>query len=154
MLPQKHVIISTAIGAVGWWKTGDSRVCIAAIAAGVLADIDHIVDYSYYRWRGVHRLILPLHGYEYAILGTLAALRAGNQVLGAATLSYTIHLLADQMENHTHVLGYSLLFRAGHKFRIEEISSVPEAAARGRENDMRSLRALLDRLPIVGNRKP
>jgi hypothetical protein len=153
MLPHKHVIISTTIGAIGWWKTRDIRACIAAIAAGVLPDLDHIADYSYYRWRGVHRLILPLHGYEYAILSAIAALLAGNQILGVATVSYSVHLLADQMENHTHTLGYSLLFRARHKFRIEEISTVPEAAARGREDDMQSLQALLRRLRIIGERE-
>jgi len=153
MLPQKHAIISTAIGAIGWWKTRDFGACIAAIAAGVLPDVDHIADYSYYRWCGAHRLILPLHGYEYAVLGAIAALLAGNKILGVATVSYSVHLLADQMENHTHLLGYSLLFRARHKFRIEEISTVPEAAARGREDDMRSLQTLLRRLPIARQRE-
>jgi hypothetical protein len=149
MLPHKHAIISAAIGAIGWWTTGDIRASIAAVAAGVLPDMDHIADYSYYRWRGVHRLILPLHGYEYAIVTAIAALLTHNRVLGLAAISYWVHLLADQMENHTHLLGYSLLFRARHKFRIEEISTVPEAAARGREDDMRSLQALLRRSRII-----
>jgi len=153
MVPQKHVLISTVIGAIGWWETGDIGACIAAIAAGVLPDIDHIADYSYYRWRGAHRLILPLHGYEYAVLGTIAALLTGHKILGIATVSYMVHLLADQVENHTHILGYSLLFRARHKFRIDEISTVPEAAKHGREDDMRSLQSLLRRLPIVKERK-
>jgi hypothetical protein len=156
MLPHKHAIISTAIGAIGWWKIGDIRACIAAVAAGVLPDLDHIADYSYYRWRGIHRLILPLHGYEYAVLGAIATLLAGNKILGVATVSYSVHLLADQMENYTHLLGYSLLFRARHKFRIEEISTVPEAAARGREDDIRALRALLRRLRTMAamSRRP
>jgi hypothetical protein len=64
-----------------------------------------------------------------------------------------VHLLADQMENHTHRLGYSLLYRIRHRFRIEEISTVPEAAARGREEDMRSLRALLRRLRSIAERE-
>jgi len=153
MLPHKHAIISAAIGAAGWWATGDIRAAIAAFAAGVFPDIDHIADYSYYRWRGDHRLILPLHGYEYAALSAIAALLAHDRVLGVTTISYSVHLLADQMENHTHLLGYSLLFRAWHKFRIAEISTVPEAAARGREDDMRSLRTLFRRLPIVGDRE-
>jgi hypothetical protein len=153
MLPQKHALISTAIGAIGWWKTRDFGACIAAIAAGVLPDVDHIVDYSYYRWHGRHQLILPLHGYEYAILSAIAALLTRNRILGVATISYMVHLLADQMENHTHRLGYSLLYRIRHRFRIEEISTVPEAAARGREEDMRSLQALLRRLHITAERE-
>ena len=145
MLPQKHALMSTAIGALGWLATGDSRAGIAALVAGVLPDVDHIVDYAYFRWSGIHRLILPLHGYEYAALSAAAALAARNQVLGIASLSYLVHLLADQMENHTRLFGYSLLFRARHKFHIEAISTVPEAAARGREDDMRLLQSLLRR---------
>jgi hypothetical protein len=153
MVPQKHALISTAIGAIGWWQTGDIRVCIAAITAGVLPDADHIVDYSYYRWRGRHRLILPLHGYEYAVLSAIAALLTYNHILGVATISYMVHLLADQLENHTHRLGYSVLYRIRHRFRIEEISTVPDAAARGREEDMRALQTLLRRLPIIRQRE-
>lgn len=145
MLPHKHIAISVAIGAAGWWGTGDPIAGAAAIATGVLPDIDHIIDYSYYRWRGDHRLILPLHGYEFALLGTVLALLAGHKILGIAVLSYFIHLLADQAENRTHPLGYSLLFRAWYRFRIEDISTMPEAAIRGRVEDMELLKNLLRR---------
>jgi len=153
MLPHKHAIVSVVIGTIGWGVTGDIRACAASVAVGVLPDMDHIVDYSYYRWRGRHRLILPLHGYEYAVLSAIAALLTRNQILGVATISYMAHLLADQMENHTHRLGYSVLYRIRHRFRIEEISTVPEAAARGREEDMRSLQALFRRLRIIAERE-
>ena len=145
MLPHKHAIIATTIGAVGWWMTSDVGAMVAAIAAGVLPDLDHIADYSYYRWRGVHRLILPLHGYEYAVVGAAAALLTGNKILGVAALSYLVHLLADQMENRTRKWGYSLLFRAWHGFRIEDISTVPAAAAQGRVDDLRLLKDLFRR---------
>jgi hypothetical protein len=118
---------------------------VAALATGVLLDIDHIIDYSYYRWRGDHRLILPLHSYEFAFLGTVVALLAGNHILGIAVLSYLIHLLADQSENRTHILGYSLLFRAWYRFRVEHISTMPEAAIRGRMADIDLLKSLLRR---------
>jgi hypothetical protein len=127
MLPHKHAIISAAVGTLGWWTTREPAACVAALITGVLPDIDHIIDYSYYRWRGVHRLILALHGYEFALLGTVIALRASDKILGIAALSYLIHLLADQLENRTHKLGYSLLFRAWYRFRIEDISTVPGA---------------------------
>ena len=145
MLPHKHAIISATVGAVGWWSTGEPAACAAALTTGVLPDVDHIVDYSYYRWQGGHRLILPLHGYEFALLGTVVALLTGNKILGIAVLSYFIHLLADQAENRTHKLGYSLLFRARYRFRIEDISTVPEAAIRGRMEDIDLLKGLLRR---------
>jgi hypothetical protein len=154
MLPHKHAIISATVGAVGWWTTGKSAACVAALATGVLPDIDHVIDYSYYRWRGEHRLILPLHAYELALLGTVIALLAGNKILGIAVLSYFIHLLADQSENRTHILGYSLLFRAWYRFRVETISTVPEAAIRGRMKDIDLLKSLLGGWQNLKHKKP
>ena len=145
MLPHKHAIISAAVGVIGWWVTETPIACVAALTTGVLPDIDHPIDYTYYRWRGEHRLILPLHGYEFALLGTAVAFLKGHKILGIAVLSYFIHLLADQAENRTHPLGYSLLFRAWYRFRIEDISTVPEAAIRGRMEDMELLKNLLHR---------
>lgn len=145
MLPHKHAIISAAVGAVGWWTTGEPAAGVAALAAGVLPDIDHFIDYSYYRWRDEHRLILPLHGYEFALLGTVIALLKGDKILGIAMLSYLVHLLADQFENRTHKLGYSLLFRAMYRFRVEDISTAPEAAIQGRLDDINLLKSLLGR---------
>jgi len=47
MLPHKHVAISTAIGAVAWWQMQTPAAMGVAIAAGVLPDLDHIVDYAF-----------------------------------------------------------------------------------------------------------
>jgi hypothetical protein len=152
MLPHKHVIISAAVGAAGWWFTGKPAACMAAMATGVLPDIDHIIDYGYCRWRGVHRLVLPLHGSELALVGAAVALHAGNAILGIALLSYLVHLLADQSGNRTHILGYSLLFRARPQFPIEDISTTPGAAAQGTMDDIRVLRNAFQRWiePVIG----
>lgn len=146
MLPHKHALISAAIGAIGWWGTRDPGVAVAALAAGVLPDLDHGIDYGYYRHYREHRLILALHGYEYAVIGGLAAYLTKNRRLTAATVAYLMHLLADQLENQTHTLGYSLVFRIYHHFQINTLSKVPESAARGREDDMRRVKALIQRL--------
>ena len=145
MLPHKHAIISTAVGVAGWWTTGEPRAGVAALLAGVLPDVDHLIDYAYYNWRREHRLILPLHGYEFALLGAGTALLTGNVIFGFAAFSYFVHLLADQSENQTRKLGYWLFFRAWHRFRVEKISAVPEAAIRGRMADMDLLRGLWHR---------
>lgn len=145
MLPHKHAVISATLGAAGWWTTGEPAAGVAAMAAGVLPDIDHAVDYLYYRRRGVHRLILPLHGYEFVLLGTIVALLRRDKILGIAILSYFIHLLADQFVNCKRKLGYSVLFRAWHRFRVDDISTVPEAAIRGRTENMDLLKRLLRR---------
>lgn len=143
--PSKHIVISTVIGAIGWWGTGDPAAGVAALAAGVLPDIDHLVDYAWYYARREHRLILPLHGYEFALLGLGVALSTGSILLALAAFSYLVHLLSDQAENRTRWLGYSLIFRAWHRFRLETLSTVPEDAARGRMNDLRGLTGLLSR---------
>ena len=145
MLPHKHVIISATVGAAAWLASGQPVSFPLAVAAGVLPDVDHIADYAYFRRYGVHRLIMPLHAYELALLGAGLTLLGGNLIVAVVTLSYLIHLFADQLENQTHRLGYSLFFRARHRFRVQEISTVPEAAIRGREADMRLLRRLLQR---------
>ena len=49
MLPHKHVIISATVAAVGWWTTWEPAAAVAALTTGVLLDIDHVIDYSYYR---------------------------------------------------------------------------------------------------------
>ena len=146
MQPHKHIAISTLIGALAWWGTGKPAAGAAALVAGVLPDIDHIADYSYYYWRREHRLILPLHSLELAALGAGVALRNGDALLGVAALSYLVHLLADQLENRVHLLGYSLLFRASRRFRLRDLSTVPDSAERGRMDDLRMLKNLLARL--------
>lgn len=146
MLPHKHLAISALIGAGGWLATGDARACAVALATGVLPDLDHALDYAYYHRTAEHRLILLLHGYEYALLGTVAAIMTASPPLWVATISYLVHLLADQAENKTLPLGYSLLFRAWHGFRVENLSTVPEAAKRGRDEDMRAIANLVARL--------
>ncbi len=145
MLPHKHAILSAAVGVIGWWVSKQPAAGVAALVAGVLPDIDHVIDYGYYAWRGEHRIILPLHGYEYAMLGLVAALRTRNKILGAFALSYLLHLLADQAENRTRLAAYSLLFRVWRRFRIEQLSTVPEAAIRGRMHDIELLKNLLRR---------
>lgn len=142
MLPHKHLAISTAIGAAGWWSTGLWQSGAAALAAGVLPDLDHAVDYIYYYFWREHRLFLPLHGYEYGVIGALLALRYQSPVLWVAVFSYFVHLLADQQENRTRIGGYSLLYRAWHRFRLDRISTMPEAAARGRMDDLQMLNQL------------
>jgi hypothetical protein len=146
MLPHKHLAVSAVIGAAGWLVTGEPLAGVAALATGVLPDLDHAVDYAYYRRTGEHRLVLLLHGYEYVVLGMIAAYTLASPVLWVATVAYLVHLLADQAENKTRPLTYSLLYRAGHRFRIEALSTVPEAAKRGRDDDMRAIAGLLGKL--------
>ncbi len=133
------MILSATIGAAAWTVSGDPTTCAVAVVAGVLPDVDHLADYMYFRFRRGHRLILPLHGYEYAVLGIVSSLSSDDPIVLVATLSYLVHLFADQLENRTRPPAYWLLFRLWHRFRVESISAAPEAAMRGRVDDMRRI---------------
>ncbi len=151
MLPHKHFAISAALGLAGWLSTGKPSALFYTMAPGVLPDIDHAVDYAYYGYFKEHRLIMPLHGYEYALFGAILAIAKKDKLIALATLSYLIHLLADQAENKTKPLGYSFLFRGWHRFRLDEISTLPEAATRGRMADIQMITHFIRRLLNLPN---
>ncbi len=146
MLPHKHLAVSTLLGVAGWLGTRKPSAIFYALVPGVLPDLDHAVDYAYYGLFREHRLIMPLHGYEYGVLAAMLAFAQKDKLLWLATFSYFIHLMADQAENKTKILGYSLLFRLLRRFRIEQISTLPEDAARGRMADIQMLANFIRRL--------
>lgn len=90
-----------------------------ALAAGVLIDVDHALDfYNWYVRRDDRRLLVLLHAWEYSLAGVIALL-AGltDPLLVGAVLGHAGHLVTDQIANPVHPLGYSLLFRLKHRFR-------------------------------------
>ena len=90
-----HVAVSAAAGAVLWAATGDVKTLPVAIGAGVLPDVDHLLDYyNWYVRRSYSRLILLLHGWEY---------------LAAAGLIYFFVLREDWML--AVVIGYATVQR-------------------------------------------
>ena len=152
MIPFKHALLSTTIGMIGWSITGKPAACTAALVAGVLPDLDHVVDYAAYSLEGRHRLILPLHAWEYVLLALLLHWPQVSKVRKTAVIAYVAHLLADQIENQTRLLGYSITYRALHGFRLQALSTMPCAAVAGRLKDMRGLRRLLSTIVILVQR--
>ena len=150
MKPVMHVAASAALGMAlapwtGWAGAG------ACVAAGTLIDIDHAFDFyrEGRRWRGrrdfsdffyrhrMRRLVLPLHGWEWAALGAAAlaappGLRPGFAaawmgVLWAAWAGATFHLLCDSLTNPLPARGYFFFWRARHGFLVPRM--MPAAPA-------------------------
>jgi hypothetical protein len=144
MLPDRHFLLSTAVGVAGWALTRDSRAVWLALAGGTLPDIDHAVDYGWYALTGQHRLILPLHGYEWAVpLAIWSNEIWGVQLAAVLVVSYLLHLVFDQLENRTKLFGYSLAYRVYNGFALKRISVAPEAAIQGRLEDINKFKSFL-----------
>lgn len=147
MLPHRHLLISSIVGIGGWVLTKDARALPAAVASGTLPDLDHGADYVWYGLFREHRLLLPLHGYEWSVpLFFWSRKRWGNCLATVLTISYLIHLLADQVENQTKPPGYFFFYRLRKRFLLQEISLSPVDGANGRLEDMEKLKKIARRL--------
>ena len=96
----------------------------AAVAAGVLIDSDHVLDY--YRWyvnTDRRQVFVLFHGWEYAIAGAALGLTlAYHPLLLAALLGYVGHLVGDQLANKPiHPLAYSIGYRAYRGFNRSKL---------------------------------
>ncbi|MFQ6027449.1 MAG: hypothetical protein ACE5Q6_08160 [Dehalococcoidia bacterium] len=118
MTPSGHLLAGGAIGAVVYGTTGSWPGALAALAAGVLPDLDHALDY--YNWlfrHRLHRVFYLFHGWEHLGLLVLAsALLGWTPVMLGLTLGYASHVAGDYLVSHRHVLWYSILFRAKRRF--------------------------------------
>jgi hypothetical protein len=144
MMPKQHAAISAGWGALGWAWSGTIAALGSSVLVGVALDFDHAVDYAYYRLSGEqHRLLLPLHAYEWAIpLWLITRFLGGHRLAWATVGSFLLHLLADQWENKTKPGTYFITYRLLKGFRLEALSRDPEAALTGREDDMAALKRL------------
>jgi hypothetical protein len=97
--------------------SGPERVML--VAASVLIDVDHLLDYTLRRRQGRRRwVVLLLHGWEYVLVLALVGRRTrwAGPLRGAA-LGLLLHLALDQVTNAPwHPAHYSLLFRLRRRF--------------------------------------
>lgn len=150
MLPHRHLYISSIVGIGGWALTRDPVAIPAALISGTLPDLDHAADYLWYGLFREHRLLLPLHGYEWSLpLFWLSSQSWGIGIASVLTASYLIHLLADQVENQTKPLGYFFFYRLSNRFLLQEISRSPVDGANGRLEDFEKLKRLARRFGLI-----
>ena len=126
MIPTYHLLVAGTLGigvyqASGSWESG-----VATVAAGVLPDADHLLDY--YNWlvrRQPHHMFYLFHGWEYlGLFLVVAALLSWPALVMGITLGYASHILGDYLTHQRHAASYSLLYRARHGFRSR--SFLPE----------------------------
>ena len=127
--PVKHTGISLGIGTAVWAASGEPLAVPVAIAAGVLNDGDHLIDYYlWFKKRDVRRLYLVLHTWELSAVGLVALAFWSHPLLLAAILAHLAHLVADYVNNRPKsILTYSLLYRAVLRFERDRlIERVPD----------------------------
>lgn len=98
-----HLALSTAAGGLVWAVTGEPVAVPVAIAAGVLPDIDHLLDYyvKYVRRDGRFQFLL-LHGWEYLVAGLAVYLFWLQEPwLLAAVAGYATQIAGDQVSHDT-----------------------------------------------------
>ncbi|MBI3978506.1 MAG: hypothetical protein HY331_10005 [Chloroflexi bacterium] len=113
-----HVVVSAVLGVVAGLTSRSMRPLLGVVAAGVLIDVDHIVDYAWCRRRARRdRVVLPLHGWELAAGLACWAARRPDPLRLAIAVSYAVHLVLDLLANSpASGLSYSLLYRAAGVF--------------------------------------
>ncbi|GEM_PF-824707 len=117
-----HVALSSAAGVGVWAATGDEAAIPVAVAAGVLPDLDHLLDYyvRYFRFNWKYMFLL-LHGWEYLAAGVLIyGLWVREPWLLAALLGYATQVGADQFNNRVKWHTYFIVSRALRGFRSME----------------------------------
>ncbi len=118
-----HLTVSTAVGAGVWAATGDAVALPAAVAAGVLPDLDHLLDY-YFRFirRDWRYLFLFLHAWEYVVVGFAAYLIWFREPwLLAAVLGYVTQVGGDQLFNRPRWHTYVLTSRIARGFKFKSV---------------------------------
>ena len=124
MGPVGHTAVSTVIGASVWGATGSPLAGAVAVGAGVVVDIDHLVDY--YRWwvmRRPDKVLVLLHGWEYSIVGLLVLnLVFYHPIFLAVVLAHLGHVATDHFHNRLSPLGYSIVYRAWVRFDAQKIA--------------------------------
>lgn len=133
----EHLPASVAIGAIGWWLSGDPLCLLVALAAGWMIDADHLVDFVWYLKRagkpvgfgllktgGYFKLngkvFVPLHSWEITIaLMLLAAVIPDAEcLLLSGSIAHGLHLIQDQLLYRVRPLGYFLISRVRSQFTL------------------------------------
>ena len=128
MSPVKHTAIALGVGTAVWAASGEPLAVPTAIAAGVLIDADHLIDfYLWFKKRDARRLYLILHTWELSAVGGLVWLAFwSHPLLLAAILAHVGHLVGDFVANRPKsILTYSLLFRAVLRFDRDRLIEPP-----------------------------
>lgn len=138
-----HLISAVPLGITYYWYTADPLMTAVSMAATVLIDADHYLDYLilvrrfdppfyarqvYENNRVIDRYFFWFHSWELTLLGWMVFLNTNHSLLGAVLAGVSLHLLIDQLSN-THLLGrysvkpwfYFMIFRAANGFKVQRL---------------------------------
>ena len=135
-----HFVLSLIAGFVVWnfYKRASISV-LAALAGGVLVDIDHLIDYflafgfdfkmdyflSGYQFLRSGKIYILFHGWEYVVVLIVLASVVKNKfyksVFLAVALGLFFHLSADSIINNIPAKSYWLTYRAENNFVLEKL---------------------------------
>jgi hypothetical protein len=131
MTPSRHVAASAVLAAGCGLVWRSPEAVVAALAGGVLLDLDHLLDYTWnragpftprrfvrlcvqYRLR---RLYLPLHSFEWLVPFCLAAWWfPAPPWARASSLGLILHMGMDVAGNGMAFPAYAFLYRWRHSF--------------------------------------
>lgn len=126
MKPPAHAAISLAIGGVLWAATKSPYSAVAALATGVLVDLDHLLEY--YRWfvkEDHSRVVYFLHSYELVVPALLAGYLSGwDPLILGVSMAFIGHLLTDQIANPVQPFAYFFTYRALKRFKRNDIVDI------------------------------
>lgn len=127
--PRYHTALSLGLAALMVARTRRWRSAVPILIAGVLVDVDHLLDlFMNHQGADIRWTILPLHAWEWVL--TLLVRRSALTDGLAAGLAG--HLALDQV-NHaiSHPLFYWISVRALHGFKARPPLVRPERYERG-----------------------
>jgi hypothetical protein len=113
--PRYHAAVSLTIASLVVLRSRRWRDAVPVLVAGVLVDVDHLVDLAVTRATGkAEWIILPLHAWEW-VFGLLGfGGRLGQRMAGGLAA----HLALDQLNSVIrHPFFYWIVVRAGYRFR-------------------------------------
>ena len=122
-----------------WVGTGSPAAAGVTVAAGVLIDADHLYDYyQQYSKRNYGRIYLPLHAWEYSLVGLgLLALGFNHAIFLGMVLSHLAHVGSDHWRNGLNGFAYSITYRAIKRFESDSIVPHRETARTGHNHTKR-----------------
>src|SRR5919204_1781782 len=115
--PRYHAAVSLGLAALVVARSRRWRDALPVLAAGVLVDLDHLVDLAATRASGkTEWLILPLHAWEWVCALLARRTRLSDGLAGGLAT----HLAMDQLNPAIrHPLFYWLVVRAAYGFRAD-----------------------------------
>ena len=124
MRPSRHIAISLAAGGAVWGATGEPLALPAAVAAGVLVDVDHAPDLWWsLALRRTPVATLALHAWEWVTALTVVGIWTRFPWwLVAVLVGYSLHVITDHIANKGERWTYSILYRARHRFQIAKLA--------------------------------